>query len=436
MEVGAKRAMGRSIHKLSNRKCETAGPGRYVDGGGLYLVVSSKDARSWVFFWKMGGKRREMGLGSFRDVSLGRARELAAIARADRAAGHDPMVARDSRKAGTMTFGEAADKFIESMEAGWANAKHRYQWRETLKTYAAPLRAIPVSRITTDDVVGVLKPLWLTKSETAGRLRGRIERVLDWAKARGHREGENPARWRGHLANLLPRRPRLSRGHHPAMPFAELPQFIAKLRSMTGVGRRALEFTILTAVRTNEALGAKWTEIDFEQQVWVIPAGRMKAGKEHRVPLSHRAVAILQELHELNVSPYAFPGLTRERPLSNLAMNRVLARAGISPAIATVHGFRSSFRDWAGECTAFPREIAEAALAHQVGDATERAYRRADALNKRRELMAAWARYLETAGSGQGGARAPEPETVPIQARSLAAEAVSNPEQQDILRGG
>jgi integrase len=377
MEVG-KEAMSRSIHKLSNRKCETAGPGRLADGGGLYLLVASKDARSWVFFWKVGGKRREMGLGSLRDVSLARARELAAEARADRAAGRDPIAARDARKGGTITFGEVADKLIESMEPGWRNAKHRYQWRQTLKTYAAPLRTTPVSQITTEQVLEVLRPLWLTKSETAARLRGRIERVLDWAKAHGHRSGENPARWRGHLANLLPRRQRLTHGHHPSLPFSDLPGFMAKLRNMDGIGPLALRFTILTVARTGEALGARWSEIDFQQRVWVLPARRMKAGKEHRVPLSDHAVEILQEAHSLMASEFVFPGLKRGQPLSNMVMKRVLTRAGISSAVASVHGFRATFKTWASEWSTFSRELVEMALAHVNADKVEAAWRGCD----------------------------------------------------------
>ncbi len=356
-------------------------------------MVSGKNARSWVFFWKVGRKRREMGLGSLRDVSLARARELAAEARADRAAGRDPIAARNARKSGTMTFGEAADKLIESIEAGWRNPKHRYQWRQTLKAYAAPLRAIPVSQITTEQVLDVLKPLWLTKSETAARLRGRIEHVLDWAKAHGYRGGENPARWKGHLANLLPRRQRLTRGHHPSMPFSNLPEFMTKVRAMAGTGPRALEFTILTAARTGEVLGARWSEIDFQNKVWAIPARRMKAGKEHRVPLSDEAIKILQALHPLATSEFVFPGQKRSQPLSNMVMKSVLNRAGVSPAVASVHGFRATFKTWASERGSFSRELVEMALAHVNADKVEAAYLRGDLLTKRRKLMDAWAQF-------------------------------------------
>jgi integrase len=394
-EVGKKvgKPMSRSIHKLSVRKCESASIGRFADGGGLYLVVSGKDARSWVFFWKVGRKRREMGLGSLRDVSLARARELATKARADRAAGRDPIAARNARKSGSITFGQTADKLIESMEAGWRNAKHRYQWRQTLTTYAARLRATAVSQITTEQVLDVLKPLWLTKSETAARLRGRIERVLDWAKAHGYRSGENPARWKGHLANLLPRRQRLTRGHHPAMPFSNLPEFMTKVRAMAGIGPRALEFTILTAARTGEVLGARWSEIDFQNKIWTIPAHRMKAGKEHRVPISDEAVKILQALHPLATSEFIFPGQKRGQPLSNMIMKSVLSRAGVNPSVASVHGFRATFKTWASERGNFFRELVEMALAHINADKVEAAYLRGDMLAKRRKLMDAWAQF-------------------------------------------
>jgi integrase len=297
------------------------------------------------------------------------------------------------RKSGTISFGEAADKLIESMEPGWRNAKHRYQWRQTLNTYAAPLHATPVSQITTEQVLDVLKLLWVSKSVTAGRLRGRIERVLDWAKAHGHRVGENPARWKGHLANLLPRRQRLSRGHHPAMPVNDLPDFLAQVRAMDGIASKALEFTILTAARTGETLGARWNEVDFEEKLWVVPAQLMKAGREHRVPLSARVLRLLQELHEVRISDYMFPRLGTNRPLPNMALLRALQRAGITSDKASVHGFRSCFRIWAAESTTFPREVAEAALAHVNADRVEAAYQRSDLIEKRRKLMDAWAHF-------------------------------------------
>lgn len=349
---------------------------------------------SWLFLWKVDGHRREMGLGSFRSVPLAVARDLAKAAREDVAAGRDPIAARNARRAGNISFGEAADKYIEEMEPSWRNAKHRYQWRETLKTYAAPLRPTPVSQITTDRVLAVLKPLWLTKSETAIRLRGRIERVLDWAKAKHHRSGENPAAWKGNLKELLPLLPakRKRVKHHPAMPFADVPAFMGKLQKQMGIAARALEFCILTAARSGEVAGAKWSEIDFAAKTWTVPGERMKAGLLHRVPLSGRAVAILREMEKLRTSEFVFPGAKDSRPLSDMALTQLLRRMGLD---VTTHGFRSSFRDWAGDRTAFPREVAEAALAHLVGDEVERAYRRGDALEKRRKLMVAWADHCE-----------------------------------------
>jgi integrase len=381
--------MAKQLHKLSPRAVATVStPGRHSDGGGLYLNVTGSGARSWVFMWKVAGRRHEIGLGSLRDIPLAKARDRAAEARRLLAEGLDPLAARTKPR--TMSFGEAADALVESMSPSWRNEKHGAQWKMTLMAYCGPIRSIPVGDISTEDVLRVLRPIWLTKSETASRLRGRIERVLDFAKARGMRSGENPARWRGHLDAVLPRRQKLTRGHHKAMPFDEVPAFVSRLRGLEGVAPRALEFLILTAGRTGEVLGATWEEIDFTSGIWGVPAKRMKAGREHRVPLSDRALAILAELSAVRTGEYVFPGLRRDKPLSNMAMEAVLRRMAID---ATVHGFRSAFRDWAGERTHFAREIAEAALAHLVGDAVERAYRRGDALQKRRDLMGEWMRF-------------------------------------------
>jgi len=397
--------MSKQLHKLSARAVATLSkPGRHSDGGGLYLNLTGSGARSWVFMWKVAGRRREIGLGSLRDVTLAKARDRAAEARRLLADGLDPLAARTKPR--TMTFGEAADALVESMSPSWRNEKHRAQWRMTLTAYCSPIRTLPVADLTTEDVLQVLRPIWLTKSETASRLRGRIERVFDFAKARGMRSGENPARWRGHLDAVLPRRQKLTRGHHKAMPFDEVPQFIDRLRGMEGVAPRALEFLILTAGRTGEVLGAKWDEIDLANRIWTVPATRMKAGREHRVPLTSRALAILADLHVLRTSEYVFPGLKRGRPLSNMALEAVLRRVNVE---ATVHGFRSAFRDWAGERTHFPRELAEAALAHLVGDAVERAYRRGDALEKRRQLMSVWTDFI---------GRSPEERVVPFTANN------------------
>jgi integrase len=388
--------MSKQLHKLSARSVATlTKPGRHSDGGGLYLNITATGARSWVFMWKVAGKRREMGLGSLRDVPLAKARERAADARQKLADGLDPIAVRDKPK--VMTFGEAADALIESMSSSWSSNKHRAQWRMTLAVYCEPLRSKPVAEIGAEDVLKILQPLWATKPETASRLRGRIERVLDFARARGQRSGENPARWRGHLDALLPKRAKLMRGHHKAMPFDDLPAFMASLREREGIAPRALEFAILTAARSGEVLGARWDEVNLDAGQWIVPATRMKAGREHRVPLSARAVEILRQLEQARFSEFVFPGLKRNRPLSVMALDRVLRRMKVD---VTVHGFRSAFRDWAGERTYFPREIAEAALAHLVGDAVERAYRRGDALEKRRLLMDDWARFCEPKGSG------------------------------------
>jgi integrase len=341
--------------------------------------------------WKVDGKRREMGLGSLRDVPLAKARERAAEARQKLADGLDPIAARDN-KPREMTFGEAADALIESMSSSWRNEKHRAQWRMTLTVYCEPLRARPVTEIGTEDVLKVLKPLWTAKPETASRLRGRIERVLDFARAQGHGPGENTARWRGHLDAVLPKRAKLTRGHHKAMPFDDVPTFMANLRERDGIAPRALEFAILTAARSGEVFGALWEEFDLEACVWTVPARRMKAGREHRVPLSTRAIEILQAMQQKRLGDLVFPGVKAGRPLSVMALEMVLRRMKVD---VTVHGFRSAFRDWAGERTHFPREVAEAALAHLVGDAVERAYRRGDALEKRRKLMDAWASFLQ-----------------------------------------
>lgn len=376
-------------------------PGRHSDGAGLYLNVTAAGAKSWVLLWKRNGRVREMGLGSATGVgrigavSLATARERADEARRLIASGGDPIA--EKRRERTSTFGEAADALIASLESGWRNDKHRSQWQMTMREYAAPLRKRSVRDITTEDVLGVLKPIWLEKPETASRVRGRIEKVLDYARAKGMREGENPARWRGNLDHLLPKPSKLSRGHHAALAYADVPSFMGKLAEEPGAGARALELTILTACRSGEVLGADWSEIDLDARLWTIPAARMKAGLEHVVPLSCRAVDLLRGLKPSAPGRYVFPGAKPGKPLSNMAMAMTLRRMKVD---ATPHGFRSSFRDWAGNETSFPREIAEEALAHTVGDATERAYRRKAAVERRRKLMEAWAMFLTARSTG------------------------------------
>jgi integrase len=375
---------------LNARKVETAKPGKYGDGSNLYLVVSKTGTRKWVLRFTSRGKPKEMGLGSAASVSLADARDKAATARRKISQGINPIEER-KRESGIPTFGEVADDVCQALSEGFRNAKHKAQWKATLVSYAASLRAKPVDTIGTDDVLAVLKPIWTVKSETASRVRGRIEKVLDAAKAKGFRNGENPARWRGHLDHLLPRRSKLARGHHAAMPYEDVAGFIDKLRKREATAALALELCILTAARSGEILGLQWSEIDFDKEVWTVPAHRMKAGREHRVPLSPRAVAIVRQLEELKASKFVFPGQARNKPLSNMAMEMMLRRMNIQDA--TVHGFRSSFRDWAGNVSNFPREVVETALAHVVGDKAEQAYRRSDALEKRRKLMEAWCAY-------------------------------------------
>lgn len=384
----------RGINKLSDRRIKSDLPrGRYGDGGGLWLEV--RDGKRWVFLYRFEGRSRSMGLGPLRDVSLARARELARECRQNLADRIDPITRRNEGPRAVPTFGVVADAYIDSMAPQFRNLKHLAQWRMTLgDTYCRALRAKRIDAIGTEDVLATLRPVWLVKPETAGRIRGRIERVIDAARAQGLRTGENPARWRGHLDHLLPRRPRMSRGHFRALPVGDLPGFLVRLRASQTVSARALEFVILTAARTGEAIGARWEEIDGD--LWTVPGARMKAGRDHRVPLTPRALDILEEMRAFG-SAWVFPGLRRARPLSNMAMLELLKDLAVP---VTVHGFRSTFRDWAGDYTSHPREVIEAALAHVVGDRVEAAYRRGDALDRRRSLMLAWESYcLPKSGS-------------------------------------
>lgn len=387
--------MARSLNKISDTFAKSAlVPGRYSDGGGLYLNVKPGGTKSWIFMFARGGRRQAVGLGPYPAVRLASARLKAGELRAAVAEGADPKTVRAPQR--ELNFGECADEFLESMEGQWRNAKHRAQWRMTLgDAYCAPIRKKRVAQINTDDVLAVLTPIWTVKPETASRIRGRIERVLDFAKVREWRTGENPALWRGHLKSILPPRQKLSRGHHSAMDYREVPAFAKRLRQSEAMAGRALEFLIYCAARSGEVLGARWEEFDLDVGIWQIPAARMKAGRAHRVPLSRQAQDLVANLHQLKTSEFVFPGQKPERPLSPMAMEMLLRRLRMTDV--TVHGFRSSFRDWAGEETAHARETAEAALAHVVGDATERAYRRSDALEKRRTLMQDWAIFVEGA---------------------------------------
>lgn len=376
-------------------------PGRYNDGGGLYLQVRDAERRSWLFRFKLHGRPRQMGLGPLHDVPLAEARDAAQRCRKLVRDKVDPIDQRRSlhaeiaARAGAYTFRDVAARYIAAHEKSWRNPKHRLQWGATLATYVYPVfGSRPVAAIETGDVTRVLEPIWHEKPETAARVRGRIEAILDYAKTRGWRSGENPARWKGHLEHALPARAKVAKlEHHPALPWAEIGAFVADLREQDGTAARALEFVILTAARTGEVLGARWSEIDLVGKIWTVPAGRMKAGSEHRVPLSEAAVALLRFMRPEGVEAeaFVFPGAKAGAPLSNMSLLMLLRRMGRGDL--TTHGFRSTFRDWAAERTTYQREVAEAALAHTVGNKVEAAYRRGDLFEKRRRLMEDWAGF-------------------------------------------
>ena len=380
--------------KLTARRVATfKGPGKCGDGRGLWLRVVPAGRRWWFLRYRLRGRDRELGLGSADEVGLKEARAGAARARRQVREGLDPIeeVRKARAKSGAPTFAECAARFLASHEASWRNAKHRAQWRSTLEAYAYPvLGEQPVNAVGTADVLRVLEPTWTTKPETASRVRGRIERVLDWARVRGFRDGENPARWRGHLDKLLPNRSQVRPvRHHAALPWRETPEFMTALRLREGVAARALEFAILTGARSGEVRGMRRDEVDDD--VWTVPPERMKAQREHRVPLSPRAVALLNELPRIDGGGFVFPGMRHARPLSDMSLTAVLKRMGREGL--TVHGFRSTFRDWCAETTHFPREVCEQALAHTLANKVEAAYRRGDLFEKRRRLMTAWAVY-------------------------------------------
>ena len=400
--------MARQIGKLKALNvARKKKPGLYPDGGGLYLQVTAAGSRSWIFRYALLGKTRYMGLGPLHAVGLADARKKAVAARQLRNDGIDPIDNRNAvlararlEAAKSISFMQAAQQYIEAHKAGWRNAKHASQWRSTLETYAYPvLGSLPVQGVDVGLVLKVLEPIWNTKTETASRIRGRIESVLDWATARGYRLGENPARWRGHLENLLPRRSKVRKvRHHPALPYGEVGAFMTSLRGHAGTAALAFEFLILTACRTGEVIGARVGEFDVEEAVWTIPAERVKSDKEHRVPLSSPALVIVQAMRKGSPTgpgdALVFPGGKRGRPLSNMAMLALLKRMGRGDL--TVHGFRSTFRDWAAERTNYPREVAEMALGHAVSDKVEAAYRRGNLFQKRRRLMDEWARFCGT----------------------------------------
>ena len=393
--------MARTIGKLTALAVDKAKRrGYYGDGGGLYLQVTTSGAKSWVFRYKDAGRQHEMGLGPLHTIGLADAREKARECRRARIEGIDPIEARRTARrsakleaAKAVTFKQCAENYIASHKAGWRNPKHAAQWPSTLAAYVYPVfGGLPVQAIDVGLVMKAVEPIWTEKPETASRVRGRIESVLDWATARGYRQGENPARWRGHLENLLPKKTKVRRvEHHAALPYDELPEFIAELRRQEVTSAKALEFAILTVARTGEVIGARWSEIDLDRRLWVIPAERMKAGKEHRVPLSERSGSILEAMQEIREGDHVFPGGKTRRPLSNMAFLMLLRRLGRGDL--TAHGFRSTFSDWCSERTNFPAEVREMALAHAVSEKVQAAYRRGDLFQKRRQLMEAWARF-------------------------------------------
>jgi integrase len=389
-----------AIHKLTPRKVATAGTGKYEDGGGLRLVVSETGAKKWVLRFTIGGKRREMGLGSFPDVGLAEARDKATEHRKQARNGVDPIEARQSEPEKTPTFTTCAARYIRAHRRGWKNTKHARQWVSTLQTYARPVFGTKrVDTIATEDILKILSPIWNSKTETAKRVQGRIENILDYAAAHKYRDPLNPARWRGHLDKLLPKPTRVKKvRHHPAMPHTELPAFMVELSSNDSVSALALRFLILTATRTNEVLHAQWNEIDIDSAVWTVPAERMKARREHRVPLSDAAMETVITVPRIVGNAYLFPGTRRGQPLSNMALLQLMRGMGYGVegerGDYVPHGFRSSFRDWSGEVSSFPRDVAEMALAHVIENKVEAAYRRGDLFAKRRKMMQEWADYV------------------------------------------
>jgi integrase len=421
-----------SLPGLSAQFVRTAKPGRYCDGDGLYLLVKKSGARFWVFRYKVNGsKLREAGLGRAGEgrnsVRLAEARDKASVLFRQVKNGIDPLAARDTAQAAAkaaaqdavvkqVTFREAARRFIDGHTPSWRNPKHAAQWGATIETYANPVFGdLPVGDVATTHVLAAIEPIWLGKPETASRLRGRVERILDFAKTRGWRAGENPAAWKGHLALTLPARSKVRRvEHHAALPWREIGDFVLALKDQQGVGARTLRFAILTGARSGEVRGARWSEIDMSAATWTVPAGRMKGGREHRIPLSEAALGILRDMAEVRVSndsdALVFPGRDAGRPLSDMSLTAVLRRMRLGEL--TAHGFRSSFRDWAAETTAHPTELVEMALAHAVSNKVEAAYRRGDLFEKRRRLMDEWAVYCLTPSN------APTAQVVSLRERS------------------
>lgn len=398
--------MPKRARELSALEVRRLGPGVHAVGGvaGLYLSVGDGGASSWTLRAMVGTRRREIGLGPFPETTLAMAREKARAAKEAIRQGRDPVEERRAARAALvaaqqrMTFATATDTYLALRESEFRNPKHAAQWRTTLETYAHPVIGnVPVADVELGHVVAVLEPIWTTKTETASRVRGRMESVLSWATVAGHRQGDNPARWRGHLDQVFPAPSKVSRvSHFAALPFADLPAFVGALRERPGIAARALEFAILTAARSGEVRGATWDEIDLEAALWTIPGERMKAGKEHTVPLSDQALTLLKGLDRLVGCDLVFPGM-RGGTLSDASLTAVLKRMSVP---VTVHGFRSTFRDWTAERTSYARDVCEMALAHVIESGTERAYRRGNLLEKRRRLMRDWARFADSKGAG------------------------------------
>ena len=395
--------MARQLHRLNalTVKAETR-KGMYADGGGLYLQVSRFDTKSWIYRFTRNKRTRDMGLGGFPDVSLSEAREEAQNCRKLVRKGMDPIEVRQSERQAlqavavkTMTFKQCADKYIAAHSKGWKNVKHARQWTSTLETYVYPVIGnLSVADVDIGLVLKILESIWSEKPETASRVRGRIESVLDWATARKYREGENPARWKGNLDKILPARSKVQQvKHHAALPYDDLGDFMAALSEQEGIAALGLELLILTAARTGEIIKARWSEFDLDAATWIIPADRMKAGKEHRVPLSEPALDVLARLKEVAQNDFILPGHRPKNGLSNMAFLQLLKRMGRNDL--TAHGFRSTFKDWATERTNYPNEVSEMALAHSVGNKVEAAYRRGDLYEKRVRIMRDWGEYCK-----------------------------------------
>jgi integrase len=405
--LGKGKDMKRSLHRLSAAHLDKKPDGLHGDGNNLYLKVQDDGAsRSWIVRYQRNGKATDMGLGSLGDLSLAQARRMAAEARSLLAMGHDPLQARRRAAASAaraMTFRQCAEAYIADHASSWRNAKHKAQWSSTLLTYAYPVIGnLPVASIDTALILKIVRPLWESKTETGSRVRGRIEAVLDWATAQHMRSGPNPAVWRGVLSAILPAKAKMAKvTHHAALPYAEIATFMDRLRRQEGIGAKALQFAILTAARTGEAIGARWEEIDTDKRLWSIPGSRMKAGREHRVPLSDEAMAIIEAMRKLRHADdggFVFQGGKSSKPLSSMALLMTLRR--MKRGDLTAHGFRSAFRDWAAETTPFPHEVCEQALSHAPESRVVAAYQRGDLLEKRRQLMVAWGAYCSRTTEG------------------------------------